>query len=627
MAAGEKRDDALEAPQVVNIPYWRQVIDQAGITDSVRNHNYQGSGTDEDPYVVVWIPNDPRNPFNWSQPLKWFITLVVGLATLAVALVSSAYTGGIREIIEEFKISQELATLGVSLFVLGFAVGPLLWAPLSEVFGRQILFVITYGGLTAFNAGAAGSKGPATLLVTRFLAGSLGSSPLTNAGGVIADMFPASQRGLAMTLFASAPSLGPIFGPIVGGFIGEGPGWRWVLGFLAAFSGLFWIIGSLLVPETYAPVLLRRRAEKLSKITGKVYRAKIEIDRGPVSLAQIMKVSLSRPWILLFKEPIVLLLSVYMAIIYGTLYMLFGAFPIVYQENRGWSQGIGGLAFLGVMVGMIGAVIYSLLDNKRYVRVEMENDGLAPPEARLPPGIVGSFAIPLGLFWFAWTNYTSIHWIVSVAAGVPFGFGMILEFLSIMNYLIDAYTIFAASVLAANSVLRSLFGAAFPLFTTQMYSKLGIHWASSIPAFLALACVPFPFLFYKYGEAIRKKCHFAAESAEFMRKLKEAERAREAQEDESNGSVTEDVNDENQGADDANEGTQYEGIRPGSRQSTRRLSRASTSASHAGRASRSLRRLTMYEGNPYDIDRVNTNEEQFTLSRSRSPKHNRRSLS
>lgn len=142
-----------------------------------------------------------------------------------------------------------------------------------------------------------------------------------------------------------------------------------------------------------------------------------------------------------------------------------------------------------------------------------------------------------------------------------------------------------------------------------------------------MACVPFPFLFYKYGEAIRKKCHFAAESAEFMRKLKEAERAREAQEDESNGSVTEDVNDENQGADDANEGTQYEGIRPGSRQSTRRLSRASTSASHAGRASRSLRRLTMYEGNPYDIDRVNTNEEQFTLSRSRSPKHNRRSLS
>jgi MFS family permease len=370
-----------------------------------------------------------------------------------------------------------------------------------------------------------GSKNAWTLIILRFLAGSFGSSPLTNAGGVIADMFPAKQRGMAMSLFASAPFLGPVLGPIIGGFLGMTKGWRWVLGFLAIFSGAVWIAGSLLLPETYAPVLLRRRAEKLSRITGKVYRSKSDIEQGKVSFQASFKLALSRPWILLFREPIVFLLSVYMAIVYGTLYMLFAAFPIVYQEGRGWNQGVGGLSFLGIMVGMLLAVVYSIVDNKRYVKVEERNDGFAPPEARLHPCLPASIAIPVGLFWFAWTNYPSIHWMASIAAGAPFGFGMVLVFLGIMNYLIDAYTIFAASVLAANSVLRSLFGASFPLFTTYMYNNLGIHWASSIPAFLALACVPFPFLFYKYGPAIRKRCKFAAQSAAFMRKIQEQAKA------------------------------------------------------------------------------------------------------
>jgi hypothetical protein len=289
---------------------------------------------------------------------------------------------------------------------------------------------------------------------------------------------------------------------------------------MAIFTGVLWLTCALLVPETYAPVLLRKRAVALSKKTGRVYKSKSDVEQGTRSIGEVTKTALTRPWILLLREPIVFLLSIYMAIIYGTLYMMFGAFPIVFQQGRGWSSGIGGLAFLGVMVGMLAAVGYSVWDNKRYNKtIEASENGIAPPEARLPPALVGSIAMPIGLFWFAWTNSPSIHWIVSIMAGAPFGFGMVLVFLSIMNYLIDSYLIYAASVLAANSVLRSLFGAAFPLFTTYMYADLGIHWASSIPAFLALACVPFPFLFYKYGSAIRLRCKFAAEAAAFLEKM------------------------------------------------------------------------------------------------------------
>jgi hypothetical protein len=352
-------------------------------------------------------------------------------------------------------------------------------------------------------------------------------------------------------------------------------GWRWVMGFLAAFSGALWILGSLLVPETYAPVLLRRRAAKLSQTTGKYYISSIDHTQGKVTLTESLKTALSRPWILLFKEPIVLLLSIYMAIIYGTLYMLFAAFPIVYQQNRGWNQGIGGLSFLGIMVGMIFAVIYTIPENQRYNRVAQRHGGFAPPETRLPPTLVGSVALPIGLFWFAWTNSSSVHWIVSILAGIPFGFGMVLVFLSIMDYLIDSYTIFAASVLAANSVLRSCFGAAFPLFTSQMYDRLGIHWASSVPAFLALACVPFPFLFYKYGESIRSRCKFAAQSAAFVQGLQNQSRPTEEEEnDDDETAVDEPV-------------------------FTATRSRTSTGNSEpAGRRS--------YDSNPYDIDRVHT---------------------
>ncbi|CAI7580151.1 unnamed protein product [Penicillium pancosmium] len=577
-------NEKIESSIPRKLTLWRLTFDQGVVTQEVLRHPYPGSGTEESPYAVTWIPDDPRNPMNFSEKQKWFYTLLVATATLAVSLVSSAYTGGVAEIEEQFNIGSEVSTLGVSLFVLGFAIGPLLWAPLSELFGRQILFFGTYAALTVFNAAICGSENAWTLIIFRFLAGSFGSSPLTNAGGVIADIFPAKQRGIAMSLFASAPFLGPVLGPIIGGFLGMTKGWKWVMGFLAILSGAVWIIGGLFLPETYAPVLLRRRAEKLSQLTGNVYKSKIEVDEGTVSFQESFQLALSRPWILLCREPIVFLLSLYMAIVYGTLYMLFAAFPIVYQVDRGWNQGVGGLAFLGIMVGMLAAVVYSLWENQRYVKVEEEHDGFAPPEARLNSCLIAAVTIPVGLFWFAWTNYPSIHWMASIAAGVPFGFGMVLVFSSIMNYLIDAYTIFAASVLAANSVLRSLFGASFPLFTTYMYNNLGIHWASSIPAFLALACMPLPFLFYKYGPAIRERCKFAAQSDAFMRKVREQAKSAPRQINETGL-----LSDQN--------------LNPG--QTDERSHAISDTRT---RTANSLYRTPTYEGNPYDVDRINTRE-------------------
>ncbi|KAK4123426.1 MFS general substrate transporter [Parathielavia appendiculata] len=462
----------IESQNRRNTPsHWFLVTHPSGVTDAVLNHAYPGQGTAESPFVVDFLPEDGSNPLQYPMSKKWIITLLQALATLAVAFVSTAYSGGVFEIIRYFHVSTTVAILGISLYVFGFAVGPLLWAPLSEFYGRQIVFFFTYAGLAAFSAGAASAQNIHTLLILRFFAGAFGASPLTNSGGVIADMFDAK--------------------------------------------------------ETYAPVLLRRRAAQLSKIAGKVYVSKMDLSVTTPKAEQI-KTTLLRPWVLLFTEPIVFLTAIYIAIIYGTLYLLFAAFPIVFQQQRGWSAGIGGLAFIGVAVGMLFAVAIAMVDNRRYVRVAAAHGGRAPPEARLPPAILGSVLLPVGLFWFAWTNGSDVHWVVPIVASAFFAAGLVNVFLSLLTYLVDSYTVFAASALAANSVLRSLFGAAFPLFTTYMYRDLGIHWASTIPAFLALACTPCPLLFYWYGERIRMKCRYAAEAAAVERELHAAHEGREA---------------------------------------------------------------------------------------------------
>lgn len=496
--------------------------------ETLTTHQWPGQGTHEDPYIVDWFHDDAENPMTWRPLYKWYLVMTVAIATLAVSFDSSAYSGGVSQIITEFGVSQELVTAGISLFVLGFAAGPLLWAPLSEVLGRRLLFVGTYGMLTVFIAGTAGAQNIETILILRFFAGFFGSSPLTNAGGTIADIFGARQRGVAMAIFSAAPFLGPALGPIVGGFVGQTIGWRWVEGVMCIFTAVLWIFGTIVLPETYPPVLLKKRAALLAKQTGAVYRSKYE-EKEIIALPKVFKTALSRPWILLFREPIVLLLSIYMAIVYGTLYMMFAAFPVVYQTPRpdgyGWSEGVGGLAFIGIAIGIILAVVYVLFDNKRYGRILDEaakDDGSrvrASPEARIPPGMVGSVFLPIGLFWFAWTNSPNIHWIVSIIGTAFFGFGMVLVFLSVMNYLIDSYTVYAASVLAANSVLRSLFGAGFPLFTSAMYRNLGVHLASTIPAILATICLPFLFIFYRYGKSIRLRCKYSREADEMMDRM------------------------------------------------------------------------------------------------------------
>lgn len=233
-----------------------------------------------------------------------------------------------------------------------------------------------------------------------------------------------------------------ITGPIVGGFVAESLGWRWVLGVNAMLSGSVWIGAMLSISETYTPVILRSRAKTLSQMTGSIYVSQLDTVAGmsPKSIWAKLSISFRRPWVLLFREPIVLLTGLYISIIYATLYMFFAAIPIVFEGTRGWSRGVAGLPFVGVALGVCLAVVAAGWDNKSYLRttaVAIAAGKAVVPEARLRNAMVGSILLPIGLFLFAWTTYPSIHWIAPVIGTMIFSCGLVMVFISLINYLID----------------------------------------------------------------------------------------------------------------------------------------------------------------------------------------------
>jgi MFS family permease len=284
------------------------------MTPEVINYSYPGSGTNHDPYLVDWIPGDPRNPYNLPTGTKWGITMIMAFGALAVSLSSTAFAGTIPQVQQDFDVSSQLAVASISLFVLGFAIGPMTWAPISETYGRQVLYGVMFTLVTAFGAAAIASPNIGTLLVMRFFAGAFGASSIANSAAVIFDIFVAKERGLAMMMYTSAPFLGPTLGPICGGFLGQYAGWKWVDAFTAIFTGVMLILGVLFVPETYTPHLLNRRARKLSKMTGKIYKSKLEAGQPEKTVAEVLKIAITRPWAILFFEPIVLSITIYSSI-------------------------------------------------------------------------------------------------------------------------------------------------------------------------------------------------------------------------------------------------------------------------------------------------------------------------
>ncbi|KAJ5113551.1 hypothetical protein N7456_002085 [Penicillium angulare] len=468
---------------------------------------------EKEEYVVEFAgPNDPLHPQNWSMSKKIATAMMLSWTTFNATFTSSIYSTAISIISPEFKVSSEVATLGLSLYVLGFATGPIIWAPLSELQGRRLPIIISMFGFTIFQFAVATAKDLQTIMLCRFFGGFFGACPLAVVAAVFSDIFDNRIRGLAITVFAMTVFTGPLFASTLGGFIVQSPlGWRWTEYLTGITGASALILDILFLNETYPPVVLVKKAAELRRRTKNwgIHAKQEEIE---IDFRELLQKNFSRPIKILFTEPIVLLLSIYMAFLYGLLYLFLTAYPIVFQKIHGFEKGVSGLPYLGLIIGEFFGGLFIILTQSWYNRKLKANNDIPIPEWRLPPAIVGSFAFSGGLFWFGWSGFSAeTHWIVPTLSGLLIGFGLLCIFLQAFNYIVDAYLLFAASALAANSILRSTAGAVFPLFATYMFDSLGVNWASTLLGCVAALLIPLPILFYLYGRNIRAKSKYSTD--------------------------------------------------------------------------------------------------------------------
>ncbi|KAJ5101388.1 hypothetical protein NUU61_003610 [Penicillium alfredii] len=491
--------------------------------------------------TISWDgPDDPDNPKNWSSRKKWAATITVSSFTFISPVSSSMVAPALQTITADFNIQNEVVSqLTLSIFVLAYAVGPLFLGPLSEIYGRVIVLQLANLFYLVFNIGCGVSQTAVQMIVCRFFAGLGGSAPLAVSphphiptsthylhgvclltthtiyqvgGGVLSDCFRAEERGKSIAIYSLAPLLGPAVGPIAGGFIAENTSWRWVFYATSIADGFIQVAGLFFLRETYGPKILRDRAHRLRKDTGdQSYQT--ETERQNKSLPHVLRTSLIRPFRLLLTQSIVQVLAIYMAYVYGIMYLVLSTFPTLWTspEYYNESTGIGGLNYISLGVGFwLGSQICAPLNDRIYRRLKAKNNNTGRPEFRVPLLFVAALLLPAGLFIYGWTAQTHCHWIAPNIGACIIGMGSIVAYQCLQTYMVDAYTRFAASALAATACLRSLAGFGFPLFAPYMYQSLHYGWGNSVLAFVAIGIgIPAPLLLWRFGESLRKRSTYA----------------------------------------------------------------------------------------------------------------------
>ncbi|KAI1817781.1 major facilitator superfamily domain-containing protein [Poronia punctata] len=449
-------------------------------------------------------PDDPYHPINWPTKKKVTTTLLYGFVTMTATWASSSYSPGTQNIAHEFHVGTQVATLGTSLFLLGFGIGPLVWAPLSEVYGRRIAVLTPMSISILFTFATATAKDLQTIMLTRFWAAIFASAPVTNTGGVLGDLFSPAYRAMAMAGYAMAVVGGPTFGPIVSTALNIQPwlGWRWTQYLTGIMQSCVLVIAIIYIDECYPPRLLVTKARRLRLKTGN-WALHAKHEEWNITITELARKFLVRP-IQLLTTPICFLVALYASFCYGILYMQLGAIPIIFHERRGWQPLPSVLPFLAIFLGAITGCCINMINQLYYNKTFRAVGNRAVPEKRLPPMMFGSVLFAVGLFITGWTAEPSAApWIVPVIGLFLTGTGFTTVFQAALNYLVDTFQMYAASAVAANTFLRSVFAAAFPLIVSPLYHNLGVGPGSSIFAGFATLLIPVPYVFYVFGRRIR----------------------------------------------------------------------------------------------------------------------------
>ncbi|KAK6955194.1 hypothetical protein Daesc_002825 [Daldinia eschscholtzii] len=483
--------------------------------DTSEPSHFQGS---EGRTIISWEVNDKENPYNWTLGRKAFI-VISSMATVANSTLGSSLPSmAIPYMTKEWGVTtQTQFVLPISTYLLGYVFGPIFSCALSPNWPAMLVF--------------------------RFFVGACASAPIAVVSGILADLFnDPVTRGRAMACFMAMTALGPLLAPIISGFCSTSIGWRWTfwIGLIIAGATLTM---ALFLPETYAPVLLSQRAAKIRKADPKaqVYSAS---ELEPHDLTQLFTRVLTRPIRMILTELIVTATCLYLSLVYSIFYMSFQAFPIIFQNVYGLSPGVTGLCYLPIGAGAILSIPIFFAYDHIILNAKARGEPWTNKEEyrRVPLACLGGPLFAISLFWLGWSARPSVSFVAPMLAGIPFGAGYMLIFMALLNYLTDAYEIFAASANAAASSCRSVFAVVLPLATTPMFARLGVSGACSLLGGLSLLMSIIPFIFIWKGEDIRARSKFCIALKERkleMERKNEEEKQRKARDNSSGGIVEE----------------------------------------------------------------------------------------
>ncbi|KAJ9138711.1 Polyamine transporter 3 [Pleurostoma richardsiae] len=517
----------------------QRIISALGAPDASPGHGQEGtdkstrvdvqqssrSSSFDDRVIVAWEEKDPEDPYNWSSAKKNFILVTSMLVVLNSTIASSLPSNAVPYISQEWgPLSHAQRVLPISIFLLGYIVGPIIWAPLSEQYGRRVLNMGTFILFTIFTMACSVAPSWPALLIFRLFVGIFASSAVSIVTGIFADIYADHRtRGRAMALFIAGTVWGPLLAPIISGYCSP-INWRWSFRVGLIYAAATMVLMAF-IPETYAPILLSRRAQRLRKADPESRAAaRHELDKP--AAAQLITRVLARPIRMVLTELIVAASCAYLALVYAIFYMTFQAFPLVYEGVYGLSPGQCGLAFLVIGAGATLSLPVFWAYDGYLERARGRGASWARQEEcrRVPLACLGGPLFALSLFWIGWTAREGVHVAVPMLAGVPFGMGFMLIFIALLNYLTDAYEVYAASANAAASCCRSLLAAALPFASSPMFDRLGIAGACSLLGGLSCIMCAIPFVFLWKGEAIRAGSEFCV--ALKMRKEEEERRKR-----------------------------------------------------------------------------------------------------
>ncbi|KAI0424402.1 major facilitator superfamily domain-containing protein [Xylaria sp. FL1042] len=467
-------------------------------------------------YDVGWVDEDDEfNPKKWATTTRLASTFLVCIVAFFTTSASSIDSAVISRAAAEFGVSPVVESLATGLFLVGFGTGALLASPLSELIGRQPVYIISLVIFEGWTVGSALSPNIAAQLIFRFLMGLSASAPLTVAGGSISDMWTPLERTFAYPFYAIPGFGGACFGPIVGTWIGNKPDltWRWVEWLSLILTGFCIVILFLFKRETFQPRILYFKAAAFRKYTGNS-RFKTSTEASDASkIGPILKKNFYRPFLLCF-EPIVISFTLYLAINYIILFTFLDGYTYIFADVYGISENLSNTAFVGLLVGILlptGLLpwIYRSTVKQLQRDADKGSGGALNRESRLYFAMIGAPAVPIGLFWMAWTDYSFISIWSPIAASVLIGFGIVCVFMSANMYIIDCYEMYAASALTFNALVRYIAAGGFTVVGIPLYGNLGTHWTLTLLGAISTLAAPIPFILFKWGPRIRGSSKWA----------------------------------------------------------------------------------------------------------------------